>query len=78
MNTLNHYPVTKSIHLFTNQHIVTEPTNHLDTHSIGLVRTRCKCNDVKSTTIQSVGSISVRFEQLAWQLVVVQLFLYYL
>ena len=50
MNTLNHYPVTKSIHLFTNQHIVTEPTNHLDTLSIGLVRTRCKCNDVNFFT----------------------------
>ena len=52
MNTLNHPLITKSIHFSTNQHIVTEPPNHLDTHSIGLVRTRCKCNDIQSAKYQ--------------------------
>ena len=52
MNTLNHPLITKSIHFSTNHHIVTEPPNHLDTLSVGLVRTRCKCNDIKSTNHQ--------------------------
>ena len=68
MNTLHHYPVTKSIHLSVNHHIPTESTNHLDTLSVGLGRHRCKCNDILSANHQerrfdlcSIWSVSVVF-----------------
>jgi hypothetical protein len=50
------------------QHILTEPTNHLDTLSMGLGRHRCKCNDIQSANNQerrfdfcSIWPVSVAF-----------------
>ena len=52
MFTLNHYLITKSIHLLTKQHFLTEPPTLLETLSISRVRIRCKCNDFQSAKYQ--------------------------